>query len=1086
LLCVDEVRSQSRLLRVAPLVFGSGLCALVYQTTWLREFRLIFGASTAATAAVLGIFMGGIGVGSAILGRRSESKARPLQFYAKLELMIGASAAATPVFLWIIRHAYLAMGGTLTMGIVIGTIVRLLLSALAIGLPTFLMGGTLPALARVVTMTEDANRRSVALLYGINTLGAVAGAVAATFYLFEAWGNRVTLGAAASVNILVGFAAFWISKNLPTAEEQRRSPDRTQLDQGTVTPVPFVLVASAAAGFVFLLMELVWYRMLAPLLGGSTFTFGLILAVALFGIGLGGLIYAFGFSNRRVTLAGFAFVCALEGLFIAAPYALGDRIALTAMLLRPLGSLGLYGHVMAWTAICTVVVLPAAVISGIQFPTLIALLGKGKTHVGADTGRTYAWNTGGAILGSFCGGFGLLPALSAPGAWRFVVVILCALAAAAVATSIARTGNYFRQLPALGTAAFALCLLTATGPTSFWRHGQIGVGRLAEFTGSKSDYHDLENAVRRNILWDTDGVESSVALSHLHGLNFLLNGRSDGHAQGDKGTQIMMGLIPAVLQEKPARALVIGLGTGSSAGWLAAIPAMERVDVVELEPAILKVAQACAPVNHQALSNPKVHVIIGDGREVLLSTREKYDVIASEPSNPYRAGIASLFTREFYEAAASRLSPGGLFAQWVQAYEIDPAIMETVYATIGSVFPQVDTWQTQEGDLLLVASTRPRAYDAEILRSRIEQEPFKSALLNAWGATNLEGFLARFVANNSLVQAMAHVDKVRFNTDDHTVLEFAYARNMDPGNSFRTERLRSSAKAGHADHLDLSNGEDKVRWDEVEDARLSMLLDFGEIPNPEEFAADSRSRAAAYASFVRGDFPDALELWRERPREAKDINDLRLVAECMADEGNTETEPYIDKLREFVPTEADAILAHLLYRRGQYEQATEVLENVFHRLRTDPWPNRELTARTLLVARRVVEQANSALIAQRLHQALRMPFCVFNSEEPRRICLLEIGTRLDKGNYGEYTLAAVEPAEPYIPWQAGFLKLRKACYQNVGSPRLAQAERDLNQFMSEQPRGLQNLAFSKQTAPWEQSKVGYGLERRLDKRSSDH
>ena len=407
MLCRDEVRSQSRLFRIAPLLFGSGFCALVYQTTWLREFRLIFGASTAATAAVLAIFMGGIGVGSAILGRRSELKARPLEFYAKLELMIAAGAVATPIFFWIIRHAYLAMGGTLTMGFVLGTILRLLMSTLAIGLPTFLMGGTLPAVVRVVVTAEDANRRSIALLYGINTLGAVAGAVASIFYFFEAWGNHLTLGLAVSLNVLVALIAFWISKTVPAIQEEKVRPDRVKAEEGPVAPVGFVLTAAAGAGFAFLLMELVWYRMLAPLLGGSTFTFGLILAVALSGIGLGGLIYAFGFGDRRVTLRGFAFVCALEGLFIAVPYALGDRIALATMMLRPLGSLGFYGYVTAWTAICVIVTFPAAVISGIQFPMLIALIGKSNARVGSQTGMIYAWNTAGAIMGSLAGGFGL-------------------------------------------------------------------------------------------------------------------------------------------------------------------------------------------------------------------------------------------------------------------------------------------------------------------------------------------------------------------------------------------------------------------------------------------------------------------------------------------------------------------------------------------------------------------------------------------------------------------------------------------------------------------------------------------------------
>ena len=277
-----------RLLRIAPLILGSGFCALIYQMVWLREFRLFFGASTAATAAVLAIFMGGLGFGSAILGRRSESKARPLRFYAKLELMIAVSAALTPALIWLMRQIYLALGGTLTMGLGLGTLIRLLMSVLVLGLPTFLMGGTLPALARAVVGQEDTNRRPVALLYGINTLGAVMGTAAATFYFFEAWGNRLTLALAAAFNVWVALRAFQISKDLPAIELSEPKPEE---DQAQAAPPPFVFAASAIAGFAFLLMEMVWYRMLCSLLGASTFTFGLILAIALFGIGLGGLIY---------------------------------------------------------------------------------------------------------------------------------------------------------------------------------------------------------------------------------------------------------------------------------------------------------------------------------------------------------------------------------------------------------------------------------------------------------------------------------------------------------------------------------------------------------------------------------------------------------------------------------------------------------------------------------------------------------------------------------------------------------------------------------------------------------------------------
>lgn len=1052
----------SRLLRIAPLLFASGFCALVYQTTWLREFRLFFGASTAANAAVLGIFMGGLGAGSAVLGRRSESKEHPLAYYAKLELFIAASVALTPILLWLAAHLYLALGGTLAMGLGLGSVVRLLLSAFVLGVPTFLMGGTLPAVARAAVGEEDTNRRSLALLYGVNTLGAVTGTAAATFYFFEAWGNTLTLVLAVAFNMAVALAAFSISKSLPPAE--KASPKgKVAPEEAAAAPPKFVFVASAVAGFAFLLMELVWYRMLSPLLGGSAFTFGLILAVALLGIGLGGVAYAVFLGNRRITLQAFALTCALEAVCIALPYALGDRIALGAMLLRPLGTLGFHGFVIGWTQLCLLVVLPAAIVAGVQFPMLIALLGKGKTRVGSQTGMAYAWNTAGAIAGSLAGGFGFLPAFSAPGVWRLVVILLGALALAAAVIDLRRRANPLRLLPPFAMAALALWMLTAVGPTAFWRHGEIGVGRQEKFTGTKNEFRDLMNTIRRSILWETDGVESSVAVSKDKGIAFIVNGRIDGSLKGDTGTQIMSGLIPAVLHPLPKRALVVGLGTGSTAGWLAAVPSMERVDVAELEPAILKVAEQSAPMNEKAMQNPKMHVIIGDAREILLAAREKYDLIVSEPSNPYRAGIASLFTREYYQAALGRLNPGGMFAQWVQAYEVDNHTVQTVYATIGAVFPNVETWQTDEGDMLLVGSAAPRTHDAAELRQRVAREPFKRALRQAWRATDLEAFLAHFVADNSIAQAFRQRHQGPLNTDDQTVLEFAFARNVDLQQGFRLPSLRLIANVTRADRLPLTGELDVAR---VNTGRMSMLLAFEEAPEVEDYGTpELRSLAAAYASFVKGDLVSALARWKEHPREPRDLNELLLVAECMAHSGAPEADGYIEKLRTILPTDAGAISARLLLRRGQYEQATAVLEDVFRRLQTDPWPSRDLTGRTLLVAQQVAENARNDQLVRRLYQALRAPFSVYNSEESRLARLFRFALMLEKSRPGEQTQAAIAPTEPHIPWQELFLKVRKASYAVTANPRLAVAERDLREFLKARADRLEEAGLTSKAAP---------------------
>src|SRR5204862_5367015 len=198
----------------------------------------------------------------------------------------------------------------------------------------------------------------------------------------------------------------------------------------------------------------------------------------------------------------------------------------------------------------------------------------------------------------------------------------------------------------------------------------------------------------------------------------------------------------------PQRSLIIGLGTGASAGWLGAIPSMQQVDVVELEPLVLDVARACHAVNRDAMATPKVHITIGDARERLLTAADRYDLIVSQPSNPFRAGVASLFTHEYYAAARDRLTRDGMFVQWIQAYEIDARTLRTVFATFASAFPSVETWQVGPDDLALVGTTRPLGYTAHAVADRIGREPFRSALAIAWHTVGVNGVLAHYLAGD--------------------------------------------------------------------------------------------------------------------------------------------------------------------------------------------------------------------------------------------------------------------------------------------------------------------------------------------------
>jgi spermidine synthase len=1008
---------------VAALLFCSGLAALVYQTVWLREFRLVFGASTAATAAVLAVFMGGLGAGSAMLGKRADRWASPLRLYGNLEIGIAASAAFSIPLLWIVRELYLGSGGSIRLGIVVATVVRLLLAAFVLAAPTFLMGGTLPAAARAVATSADTYRRSLALLYGMNTLGAVTGTLLSTFFMLEVFGNRGTLVVAACLNALVGMVARAMSRKMAAPET---APQIEPMSAEAVLSRPIILAAAAIAGFTFLLMELVWYRMLSPLLGGTTFTFGLILAMALLGVGLGGILYMFW---NRASGAALAMTAALEALAIALPFALGDHLAVYANLLRALGSAGFEGYVLGWLTITAVVVLPASLIAGFQFPLLIGLLGQGSRDVGRDVGLAYAWNTAGAIAGSLAGGFGLLPLLTAPGAWRLAIVLL-GLMSIAIAVSVRRIR--WSVLTAAGAAAFAF----ATGPTSLWRHSGIGGGRLS-LPASPNELRDQVHTYRRNLTFEADGRESSIALLGGNELSFIVNGKSDGSARNDAGTQVMMGLVGAALHPNPRSALVIGLGTGSTAGWLGKVSTMVKTDVVELEPAVVRVARELAAVNQDVLRNDRVHVLIADAREILLVGKQRYDLIVSEPSNPYRAGVSSLFTAEFYRAAANRLEDNGIFLQWLQAYDISAETLQTIYASLDVAFPHVDTFYTQKNDLLLVATRTPLLYDVNRIRTRIAQEPLRTAATQVWRTSTAEGFLSYFVANERTAKHLAK-SATDLNTDDRSVIEFTLARSISLKASVAEALGKLAVRRGEDWPLRLTGTVDRKTADESRAAS-------SESPWPAR-GRQLLARRQLMVSNTQGDLKQGLAIWSQQPWQVVNIEEAAAAAESAAERGDDQPLHDAAVLLSAIPIERDAIAARVAFRRRSHDQAAALLARAFVAYRSNPWPKGQRMRRALELTIELGRQAPHTL--SMLVASLSRPFIVGQNEEARHLTLLTLATDIER-RCGPLTLGELRVFEPYPPWNGEHLALRVACYSRNGPPELAErAVREYNEFLA--------------------------------------
>lgn len=1038
-----------RLFYTSVLLFGSGLCALVYQVAWLRELKLIFGASTAASGAVLAIFMGGLGLGGALLGKYADRSANPLRLYGLLEAAITALAFVTPFMLDGVRAAYLATGGVSTLGLTVATLVRLGLAALVLGAPTVLMGGTLPAAARAVETFDDFGRRRLAWLYGLNTLGAVLGAVLVTFLLLERLGTRQSLWFACLINALVATTALAIAQSfaqskaippMPASDTEPRSRGGVRLRSA------YAYGAAAGVGFVFFLMELVWYRLSAPILGGTTFTFGLILAVALFGIGSGGALYALVRGNVQATFTTFSSTLAIQAVCLVLPLVAGDRLAILAALVRTWDAFGFDGLVSGWTLVVSILVFPAACVAGFQFPLLISLLGEGGEDVGVDTGRVYAFNTFGAVAGSLAGGFGLLPLLTAPGAWRLCVVLLAVMSFASLL--VASRG---KRSPAAIAGIGVLIVISVTaaaravGPTAFWRHSGIGVGWVEAAGDTPNELHERINNYRSGLALEREGRETSVGIMDTSSYSFIVNGKVDGNATGDGSTQVMMAMISAILHPEPKRSLVIGLGTGSSAGWLGAVPSMEHVDVAELEPAVLEMAKRCGPVNLHVLDNEKVDIHFGDGREFVLTTDESYDLIVSAPSNPYRAGIASMYTQEFYASVSERLAPGGMFSQWVQAYDVDGRTIQTVYATLRRVFPYVSTWQTNSVDLLLVCSNEPMEIDAEALRRRIQGEPFKAALYSVWRVVDAEGFLSRYVANPAFGESVAAEYDGAINSDNRMLLEYGFARTLDTVGLFSIESIWRAARAQDQNRPAVTNG--AFDWELVDYRRTEMHTLDGERPPTAHLTDPYRKRALVQTHYVNGSLSNVLNLLDDLSEPPETPIELLIAAWSRADSG-IDSMDLLPALAEYSEAEAAVVRGHYLWRLGRWDEAVEFFAEAFRRARNDPWITESVLQSALDMAGQMAR--TNAGRGEIVLQALSHPFSVNVLDKRRRLTLLDAAIAIGPELGAEH----LETFEPFVPWNESFLSLRHNIYRTSNHPLASQARQDLFRFLENEPSSV--------------------------------
>ncbi|HEY3490934.1 MAG TPA: fused MFS/spermidine synthase [Candidatus Deferrimicrobiaceae bacterium] len=1050
---LNSTASRNSILLMA---FFSGMCALAYQVYWLRELRLILGATMPATAGVLAVFMGGLGIGGLFLGPRADRCRNPVRFYAQLELAVTAGAALSPILLHAAGMAYGMFFERGLEGGIARTLVRTGLATLVLLAPAIAMGGTIPALGRAIEDDEDTGRRKWSLLYGFNTLGAILGAALPTLFLFERLGARSTILIACSLNAVLTAGAFFLSRKMPACE-----PEPVDLEKHEPTSAPdgmprLACIAAFLAGFAFFLAEIVWYRMLAPILGGTTYTFGLILVSVLFGIGAGGIAYSFQPIGKRSSIGALALVSALEALALALPFATGDGIALAAGLFGSVRPFGFMATVAGWMVIIAFVVVPTAFLAGIQFPLLLAVAGRGRERVGTHAGWVTASNTAGAVSGSILGGFFLLPLLGASNCWRLAAVSVLAVCGLACA-------SFQKKGRALTGATLALAMmaggaLIAGGPTSVWRHGGIGTG---SFPTANPDAREIQRWVRNSkigILRQFEGREASIAVLARNGLAFTVNGKVDGNAIGDAPTQVMLGLLGTLFHPgTPRKALVIGLGTGSTAGWIARVPSIERVDVAEIEPSVIAFARMCSAVNQDAMNNPRVKVHVEDGLEYTNVTRERYDVIVSEPSNPYRAGIASLYTREFFQAAARKMNDGGIFVQWLQTYDIDAGTLWTVLSTLRSSFRHVEIWQTVGGvDLAIMATNSTPMRDVRVLRGRVGSEPYREALSATWYVQDLEGVLGRHVAGAALVDLVAADGRWPPDTADRNRVEYGFARSVMATRSSMVAGLIRMARVLKAGSPDLGGDVDRA----LVDANQGLTLVAGGIdPLGLVDDPDRNGRWEAVAGYLRNyDTAACLGRWPAGKQSPANALERIVLADSLADHGRNEALGCLEPLFPDYPVDAMLIKARLLWRTGKLDAASKTLAGAFEALRRRPWANEAVLDRALQDMAPKIGKT-SRLRGQEIANALSMPFAASLQNTDRLFAIVRTTP------IAAQAAGALAAFEPDFPWDEELLSARAQAYRVLNSPLARKAAEELALFRN-QDKGDLPYSFFKGSPGW--------------------
>jgi spermidine synthase len=829
--------------------FLSGFSSLVFEVIWARMLMQVFGTTSFAISTLLTAFMAGLALGSVIGGRLARRLTQPLQVYAILEGSIGLYALLVPIMLGFLPALYGMIFEHFIEDFYLFSLLRFVAVFAILFIPTTMMGATLPIVSQWLTRHERMFQGSIGLLYGANTLGACLGCFLAGFVLLPAMGLSKTNLIFALVNFaLCAFVLVSVrllrrefARTEETFEGSEVDPElaeELEVVTGSARHVESLpswatwttLAFFGLTGIVAMSYQVLWTRAYVIVLGSSTYSFTLVLTAVLIGIALGSAII----SPLVKRMSRPVYWLALTQFGVCASATISffvlDRLPAWLML-RVRDTIGSAAEIFMYNFLLVgLVVLLPSMLQGMSFPLVVRAVVHDRERSGKEVGRAYAFNTAGAIIGSFAAGFVLMPWLGLQKAISLIIGINLfigfALAMCELVSRREKTADP-RAMAALMAAAIAAGGVFVFAPSI--DRVRLTAGMFRVYWAREVYTPDKLQRDNPELLYYKDGLTATTSVERRGGLVTLkANGKPEASDGADMSTQVLVGILPFIIRSGfetaelgREQSVMVGFGSGVTAGASLQWP-LEHLEVIEIEKAMVEASRFFDHVNNRPLDDPRMRLIESDGRNFLEYSRKTYDVIVSEPSNPWIAGVSSLFTVEHFERVKRKLDDDGVFAQWVQLYELRPENVQRIFATFMSVFDHVQAFSSKakSTDLILIGSHKPivmppegwqRAWEIDTVRAELERI----------GIEAIEDLYGLMFMNQQEMEAFAR--GAALNTDDNGLLEFEAPKDLIlywVGDGFFADLYFRSGRYGDPRPY-LEAWRDESRWGRSEVAALA-------------------------------------------------------------------------------------------------------------------------------------------------------------------------------------------------------------------------------------------------------------------------